>query len=125
MNLNDIIKKNQTYQGCDIDEPNPVSKMFKRAGRKMTFWYVHSFGENQNSFNKDICSAIAELNEEIQNQKLVNEKLSAQSKFSDLQIEELHSIIENLKTKIAELSKENSELIQQNASELHLSLIHI
>ena len=124
MNLNDIIKKNQTYQGCDIDEPNPVSKMFKRAGRKMTFWYVHSFGENQNSFNKDICSAIAELNEEIQNQKLVNEKLSAQSKFSDLQIEELHSIIENLKTKIAELSKENSELIQQNTSELHDFICH-
>lgn len=124
MNLNDIIKKNQTYQGCDINETNPLSKIFKRAGRKMTFWYVHSFGENQNSFNKDICSAIAELNAEIQNQKLVNEKLSAQSKFSDLQIEELHSVIGKLKSEVAELSEENSRLIQQNNSQLNDFICH-
>jgi hypothetical protein len=50
-----------TYNGCEITEKNPIKKLIKRLGRKLSFWYIHPFGEKQNQFNDSVSNALDEL----------------------------------------------------------------
>ena len=61
----DKIKKNaESYNQGELPEGG-IGNIFRRLGRKLTFWYVNPFGERQNNFNKESAKGIAELSERI------------------------------------------------------------
>lgn len=61
--MREIDEQKVTYDGCEITEKNPIKKIIKRLGRKLSFWYIHPFGEKQNHFNDSVCNTLAELDE--------------------------------------------------------------
>lgn len=59
--MREIEEQKVTYNGCEINERNPIKKIIKRFGRKLSFWYIHPFGEKQNQFNNSVSNSIDEL----------------------------------------------------------------
>ena len=56
--MREIDEQKITYDGCEITEKNPIKKIIKRLGRKLSFWYIHPFGEKQNHFNDSVCNTL-------------------------------------------------------------------
>ncbi len=56
-----------TYTQGDKPKGNPVKKFFLRLGRKLTFWYIDPFGENQNSFNENTAQRLDSQENSISN----------------------------------------------------------
>ena len=58
-------KNTQSYNQGELPENGGILNIFRRLGRKLTFWYVDPFGERQNNFNRESSNMINELSERI------------------------------------------------------------
>ncbi len=58
-------KNTQSYNQGELPENGGILNIFRRLGRKLTFWYVDPFGERQNNFNRESSDMINELSERI------------------------------------------------------------
>lgn len=58
-----VHEKAESFQGV---QPQGKGKFLKRLGRKLTFWYVHPFGNAQNEFNAATANAMSEVMQRLQ-----------------------------------------------------------
>lgn len=94
-----------TYNGCEITEKNPIKKLIKRLGRKLSFWYIHPFGEKQNQFNDSVSNALDELYQ------------------AQLKVEDYYKKIENLVMEVATVQASYKALLNEfNAVKLRSTL---
>lgn len=86
-NYKNLDSLKDTYNQGELGSGSPIRNIFKRLGRKTTFWYINPFGEKQNGFNKETAEMINELAERT----LINEKTSIASR------KDITSIMEQIK----------------------------
>lgn len=118
-------EKSLTYNGAEITETNSVKKLFKRLGRKLTYWYVHPFGEKQNSFNKDILNSVEELKQkamltDVFKKDLSDVQIACKTIINELNAVKLRSTLNsNTIQKMQEDEKEEKSLLDEYLLEIN------
>ena len=110
-----------------IAAPNGKYKLVKRLGRKLTFWYVHPFGEAQNQFNEAAANALAAVNDalnELQTRVDALEQQTARS-ISDFTKEQRQSLARAQTAQLdalAALRRSQADSLAQSAQEQQIKL---
>gem|GEM_PF-6219780 len=78
-----------------VTPPNGKYKFVKRLGRKLTFWYVQPFGEEQNQFNEAAASALTAVNETLNALQAQVDALQRQTSRSILLVTMASGILRN------------------------------